>query len=365
MPARSPDRPWRSRTTRSWRTAWRSLAASSVGLVRHNKYRIATVTPDATGQLCRLTVTEGPLTPAAGWRSFADLRVGEPVTALASRTSAEVAAAAGWLAGKGSNADPYLEATSAVPDGNRSAVLFDGFGNLIGLGAAAPVAGGLMLAVPVDARVAPALVNRDLGAADVLLAALTPTPRAQPRQAPILLAVGSDDRNSADRAPPARQAEADADRGTGGREPSAGPAPGSPGEAPASGAGAGGTGAGGTGGTGGSTSGPGGEIGAAPTPGGTAEAPEAAPDAGPTPGDGPVGPVGRPGGEAVADDDGVGRGRSRHGRGDGHWEVAATTPAGIRAVRATAATAGAAVAAAIATGTAGTPVSVCDHLPAR
>ena len=181
---------------------------SSVGLVRHNKYRIATVTPDATGQLCRLTVTEGPLTPAAGWRSFADLRVGEPVTALASRTSAEVAAAAGWLAGKGSTADPYLEATSAVPDGNRSAVLFDGFGNLIGLGAAAPVAGGLMLAVPVDARVAPALVNRDLGAADVLLAALTPTPRAQPRQAPILLAVGSDDRNSADRAPPARQTAA-------------------------------------------------------------------------------------------------------------------------------------------------------------
>ena len=205
---------------------------SSVGLVRHNKYRIATVTPDATGQLCRLTVTEGPLTPAVGWRSFADLRVGEPVTALASRTSAEVAAAAGWLAGKGSAADPYLEATSAVPDGNRSAVLFDGFGNLIGLGAAAPVAGGLMLAVPVDARVAPALVNRDLGAADVLLAALTPTPRAQPRQAPILLAVGSDDRNSADRAPPARQTAAAADRGPRSRAPSAGPAPGSRAETP-------------------------------------------------------------------------------------------------------------------------------------
>ena len=72
-----------------------------VGLVRHNKYRIARVTADESGQVCRLTVAEGPLTPVAGFRSFADLRVGEPVVALASRTSAEVAAAPGWLAGKG------------------------------------------------------------------------------------------------------------------------------------------------------------------------------------------------------------------------------------------------------------------------
>ena len=71
---------------------------SSVGLVRHNKYRIAKVTHDGAGQVCLLTVSEGPLSPAAGYRSFADLRVGEPVTALASHTSAEVALVrgAGW-----------------------------------------------------------------------------------------------------------------------------------------------------------------------------------------------------------------------------------------------------------------------------
>ena len=160
-----------------------------VGLVRHNKYRMARVTADAHGQVCRLTVAEGPLTPVAGLRSFADLRVGEPVVALASRSSAEVAAAPGWLAGKGSADDPFLEATPAVPAGNRSAVLVDGFGNLIGLGAAAPVAGGLVLAVPVGPAAAPSLANRDLGEADVLVAALAPAPRAQPRQAPILLAL--------------------------------------------------------------------------------------------------------------------------------------------------------------------------------
>lgn len=178
-----------------------------VGLVRHNKYRIARVTPDAQGQLCRLIVAEGPLTPAAGWRSFADLRVGEPVLALANHGSAAVAAAPGWLAGKGAPEDPFLEVTSRVPAGNRSAVLVDGYGNLVGLGAAASVAGGLVLAVPVcDATVAK-LANRDLGMAEVLVAALTPTPRAEPVQPPLLLTLGGDERDSRDRAPAARTAD--------------------------------------------------------------------------------------------------------------------------------------------------------------
>ena len=41
---------------------------SSVGLVRHNKYRIAKVTHDWARQVCLLTVSEGPLSPAAGYR---------------------------------------------------------------------------------------------------------------------------------------------------------------------------------------------------------------------------------------------------------------------------------------------------------
>ena len=136
---------------------------SSVGLVRHNKYRIAKVTHDGARQVCLLTVSEGPLSPAAGYRSFADLRVGEPVTALASRTSAEVVLARGWLVGKGANGDPFLEASSLVPPGTRSAVLVDGFGNLIGVGSAGPVADGMLLASPVGTTAGPFLANRDLG----------------------------------------------------------------------------------------------------------------------------------------------------------------------------------------------------------
>ena len=256
-----------------------------VGLVRHNKYRIAGVTPDAAGQICRLTVAEGPLTPTAGYRSFADLRVGEPVVALASRTSAEVAAAPGWLAGKGAADDPFLEATPTVPAGNRSAVLIDGFGNLIDLGAAAPVAGGLVLAVPIGSAATADLANRDLGEADVLLAALTPAPRAQPRQPAILLPVGSDYRNGNDRAPPAPRSVQVADDGGSAPAPAAGPTRGSGGGTPAGGSDGGGTASGGTTGDGGSA-GDGG--GAATDPGTDTGRAGGTPDGAPTAGGGPA-----------------------------------------------------------------------------
>jgi hypothetical protein len=47
---------------------------ASVGLVRHNKYRIARVEGDRQNAVCRLVVERGPLTPVAGWRGFGDLR---------------------------------------------------------------------------------------------------------------------------------------------------------------------------------------------------------------------------------------------------------------------------------------------------
>ena len=310
-----------------------------VGLVRHNKYRIARVTADAHGQVCRLTVTEGPLTPVAGLRSFADLRVGEPVVALASRTSVEVAAAPGWLAGKGSAGDPFLEATPAVPAGNRSAVLVDGFGNLIGLGAAAPVAGGVVLAVPVGPAAAPSLARRDLGEADVLVAALAPTPRAQPRQAPVLLALADDDRDSADRTPATRRGDVAAD------EPEAAPTPrGSPVRGPDRGEtdGPGATGGGGAGGapaTGGGNGngataggGTGGEApGAAPDVGGS-QTPDAGPGTGAAPGDGSNGAAGGSTGGEAADDGGRGRGRggSNRGRGGGRGDDGDDADGGTR-----------------------------------
>ena len=323
-----------------------------VGLVRHNKYRMARVTADAHGQVCRLTVAEGPLTPVAGLRSFADLRVGEPVVALASRSSAEVAAAPGWLAGKGSADDPFLEATPAVPAGNRSAVLVDGFGNLIGLGAAAPVAGGLVLAVPVGPAAAPSLANRNLGGAEVLVAALAPTPRAQPRQAPILLALGDDERDSADRTSATRRAEAATDEREAAPTPRASPVDGSAGggaDGPGVTAGGGSEGAPATGAGSVDGGGTGGETPSAGPDAGGGQAPDAGPGAGAAPGDGVDGAAGGSAGGVAADDGehGRGRGGSNRGRGGVGAAMTETMPTGARA-------AGAATDAGGGTGAAGT-----------
>lgn len=253
---------------------------SRVGLVRHNKYRLASVAAGGQGEACRLTVAEGPLTPVAGFRSFADLRVGEPVIVLSSRTSAQVVAAPGWLAGKGGTEDPFLETTVAAPAGSRSTVLVDGFGNLIGLGAAPPVAGGLLLAVPLAPASVPGLARRDLAEAPALTAALAPAPRTEPWQPPILLALGTDDRDSADRAPAARRADAATDEA-----PRPAPSGGGPGGGPVGGGSAPAPGAA-TGGSDGS---------AAPgTPGGGPEPDRASDD--------------------DDDDDDRGRGRERDGR---------------------------------------------------
>lgn len=180
---------------------------TSVGLVRHNKYRIAKVTHGGAGQVCLLTVSEGPLNPAAGYRSFADLRVGEPVTALASRTSAKVVMAQGWLIGKGSDGNPLLEASSLVP-ASHSVVLVDGFGNLIGVGMAESDAGGVLRASPVATAAGPFLARRDLESSAALLASLTTSPRTQPVRQETIAVLNADDHGN-ERSPAASSAAAD------------------------------------------------------------------------------------------------------------------------------------------------------------
>ena len=205
---------------------------TSVGLVRHNKYRIAKVTHGGAGQVCLLTVSEGPLNPAIGYRSFADLRVGEPVTALASRTSAKVVLAQGWLIGKGSDGDPFLEASFLVP-ASRSIVLVDGFGNLIGVGPAAPEADGVLLASPVTAAAGPFLARRDLESSTALQASLTASPRTQPVRQETIAILNEDDHGS-ERSPaaasvPAERQAAAADRKDKGGQGAGSPATGSSG----------------------------------------------------------------------------------------------------------------------------------------
>ena len=221
---------------------------TSVGLVRHNKYRIARVTHGGAGQVCLLTVSEGPLNPAAGYRSFADLRVGEPVTALASRTSARVVLAQGWLIGKGPDGAPLLEVSSRVP-ASGSVVLVDGFGNLIGVGPAGPDA-GVLLASPVGAAAGTFLASRDLRGSAVLLASLAVAPRTQPVRQETIAILNEDDHGSETASAPAETQATATDREDTGDQASASPASGSgggetnPGAAAASGGGSGAIGAG-------------------------------------------------------------------------------------------------------------------------
>ena len=159
--ARFAGPPWRS-PTRALGPLPGGRWPQQVGLVRHNKYRIAT-SPRTRPAALPPDRGRRPAHPAAGWRSFADLRVGEPVTAL---PAAPVPRSRPPPAGSPERARPPTRSwrPRRAAGGNRSAVLFDGFGNLIGLAAAVADCGRLVLAVPVDARAAPALANRDLGA---------------------------------------------------------------------------------------------------------------------------------------------------------------------------------------------------------
>jgi hypothetical protein len=315
---------------------------SRVGLVRHKKYRMAEVEADGGRRICRLTVAEGPLTPAVGYRSFGNLRTGEPVVALVSRTSSEIALARGWLAGKGAAADPFLETTSAVPAGSGSVVLVDRFGNLIGLGASEPLADAAFLAVPIGPRNALSLVNRDLRVANLLLTALSPPPAAQPRQAPIVLALGDDNDSAArDQEALARSSARDPDEANSSGSPprgsSGGPsggtsgpgsapagsppaAPGTSDEGPSTGApdpGGGGAGSAPTG-----PPGPGGSEGpstGAPNPGGGSSTGGTGPDDG-SPGHGASDRPGRHDdrGRGHGRDDAPGRDHSRGHGGDDH-----------------------------------------------
>ncbi len=100
-----------------------------VGIVRHNKYEIARVRAADPGRVvCVLEVEDArQMSPARGYRGLADLRVGEPVYAVVSRTSAEFAVAEGRVTGKRPAAagGRALETSVALPAGGRSAVLVE------------------------------------------------------------------------------------------------------------------------------------------------------------------------------------------------------------------------------------------------
>ena len=146
-----------------------------VGVVRHNKYRLAQVAPPSQPEqdVCALHVADAPLNVVGGFRSFPDLRVGEPVYAVVSRTSAEYALAEGQLAAKGTASTSLLETTLTLPPGTRSAVLFDADGNLVGLGSGGPTVDSVVVGAPLSAALVPELAQRDLGPPTTRVAAVT------------------------------------------------------------------------------------------------------------------------------------------------------------------------------------------------
>jgi len=151
-----------------------------VGVVRHNKYRLAQVLRTRKNRdVCSLQVSNTPLNVAGGFRSFEDLREGEPVYAVVSRTSAEYALAEGQLAAKRGWDDQLLETTVLLPPQILSAPLFDARGNLVGLGSGGPTGDSLVLGAPLSAALAPRLAQRDLGSPDVRVAWL---PIGRPKQ---------------------------------------------------------------------------------------------------------------------------------------------------------------------------------------
>ena len=145
-----------------------------VGVVRHNKYRVAEVLPPSQPDqdVCALHVVDAPLNVIGGFRSYPDLRVGEPLYAVISRTSAEYALAEGQLVAKGAGSSQLLETTLALPPGTLSAVLFDARGNLIGLGSGGPTEDSVAVGAPVAPALASGLAQRDLGPAIVRVASV-------------------------------------------------------------------------------------------------------------------------------------------------------------------------------------------------
>ena len=162
-----------------------------VRVARRSRHRAARVAgADAGGRVCALEPADADLRPVEAYRRFDDLRVGEPILAVASRSSRDFVLARGWLVAKGGPADPFLETTLVLPPGAKSAVLFDGFGNLVGLGSAGPASESVVLAAPVPSTLAPGLAPAELGDSPALLASLAPEPTAPPRPVTTVFPLG-------------------------------------------------------------------------------------------------------------------------------------------------------------------------------
>lgn len=148
----------------------------SVDLLRRSAHRRAVpVASDRARQVCALRPANVDLRPVRAYRAFDDLRVGEPILAVVSRTSRRFAVERGVLVGKGGREDPYLETTLSVPADTVSAALFDAYGNLIGFGSASSGTESLLVGVPVPEGLVPDLAHVRLNGSPALMAEQEPS----------------------------------------------------------------------------------------------------------------------------------------------------------------------------------------------
>ena len=150
-----------------------------VGLERQNKYRLAHVVgTDPGGSVCVLSAPDAPLTPAPGYRSAGDLRPGEPVYALSHRNSFDMTLAAGRIAaGPGGGLAADLE----MPGDRLAVVLFDRFGDLVGVGSGPAAPGAPIDLATLSGSLVPNLPNHDRGGTAPRQA---PAPTTPPRDLP-------------------------------------------------------------------------------------------------------------------------------------------------------------------------------------
>jgi hypothetical protein len=129
-----------------------------VSVARRSSLHLAQVRGvGATGRVCALRVADGGIGAVRTYRPFEDLKVGEPIIAVSSKTSRHYVLSEGTLVVKGTSADPYLETTLTAPTGSKSLALFDAFGNLVGFGAPDDMPGSLLVAFPVPPEAATGL----------------------------------------------------------------------------------------------------------------------------------------------------------------------------------------------------------------
>lgn len=109
-------------------------AAKIVVKQKDATYSAVLAQSDPIGDRCVLEVTPATLTPIAGVRDYADLKVGEPLFTLGNPSGLDLSLAGGMLSGlRSDEGQRYVQTTAPISPGSSGGGLFDAQGNLVGI----------------------------------------------------------------------------------------------------------------------------------------------------------------------------------------------------------------------------------------